>query len=286
MTIIKCHRPIQPGKCRLEQAIVEIQKWIAGAIVNQGFNFPAGITAEISDSPTIETFNSHALARFGAADQRIVWVIMVWAACVVVFDQRDRGHLKHCQPFPFGRLDHIAAVVDAMRQRSQSATLILPLGIEQVDHILRRQPLINCACLVTKCVFLCLATWVINDAVLKRAASVLFAIAKSFWGCDSVTRNALVLRESGCGFCQQNENLPVNINRGRPPKKVGLKVMHSTPGITDPVKHISEEIGCRSTECIISSFINRNKCATDCIHATLIDRILDWAEIKVNPPGM
>ena len=218
MTIIKCHRPIQPGKCRLEQAIVEIQKWIAGAIVNQGFNFPAGITAEISDSPTIETFNSHALARFSVTDQCIVWVIMIRAACVVVFNQTDARHLKHCQPFPFGRLDHVPAVVNAMRQRSQSATLILPLGIEQVDHILRRQPLINCACLVTKCVFLCFTTWVINDAVLKRAASVLFAIAKSFRGCNAMTGNALVLRESGRGFCEQDENFTIDVDRGRPPK--------------------------------------------------------------------
>ena len=201
MAIIKCHRPIQPGKCRLEQAIVEIQKWIAGAIVDQSLDLATRVAAEIPNGATIQTLDRHALARFSVTDQCIVRVIMIRAARVVVFNQTDARHLKHRQPFPFGRLDHVPAVVNAMRQRSQSATLILPLGIEQVDHILRRQPLINCACLVTKCVFLCLTTWVINDAVLKRATSVLFAIAKSFWGCDSVTRNALVLRESGRGFC-------------------------------------------------------------------------------------
>ena len=173
-----------------------------------------------------------------------------------------------------------------MRQRSQSATLILPLGIEQVDDILRRQPLVECARLITECVFLCFTACKIDDAVLKRPATVLFAIAESFRGRNAMTRDALVLRESSCGFCEQDENFPIDVDRGRPPKQVGFEVVHPTSRITDAVKYISQKVGRCGTEYIIQTFVDRDECSTDRIHSALIDRIFDRAEIQIDSPGM
>ena len=61
VTIVECHRPVQTSKCRFEQSIVEIKKWIARTIVDQSLNLATRVAAEIPNGATIQTLDRHAL---------------------------------------------------------------------------------------------------------------------------------------------------------------------------------------------------------------------------------
>ena len=142
MSFIERHWPVESGERAFEQAVVKVEERVAGAVVDQRLDLPAAVAAEIADGATVEAFDGHAFARCGVADERVVRIIQVGAAVIVIFNKRDGRHLEHRQAFPLGRLDHVSAIVDAVSQRGQAACLVLILRIEEMDDVLRGQPLI------------------------------------------------------------------------------------------------------------------------------------------------
>jgi len=152
-------------------------------------------------------------------------VIWIRAAALVVFDEGNRTHLHHRQAFPLGRLDDVAAVVDAMRESSQSAALILPLRIVEVDHVLSRDPLRKHSVFIAKRVFFRRSARQVDDPILQFA-SAQRAVGDSFRRCDPVRWDPLINWKAVFCLGQQDEDLTVDVDRARPCEKIRFEIVH------------------------------------------------------------
>ena len=285
VAVVESIGPVEASISGLEQAVVEIQERIAGSVVDEGLDLAAAVGFEIADGAAVERLDGHAFVAGGVADELAEVVVRVRSAVLVVFDEGNGTHLHHGQALPLGALDDIAAIVDAMGEGCETPALVLPLGIVKVDHVRRREPLGKFSQLVQERIFLRLAGWVVDDAVLQRAAA-LRAVLESVGVADAVAWNSLVLREAGLGFRQQDEDLSVGIDGGRPAEQVGLEVVHAASGVTDSVKISGQPVGRHVAELGVAALELRDECAADGIHRPLIDRVLDRSEVEIDPAGV
>ena len=154
-----------------------------------------------------------------------------------------------------------------------------------MDDVRRREPLGKFSQLVQERIFLRLAGWVVDDAVLQRAAA-LRAVLESVRVADAVAWNPLVLGKAGLGFRQQDEDLAVGIDGGGPAEQVGLEVVHAAAGVADSVEISGQPVGRHVAELGVAALELRDECAADGIHAPLVDRVLDRSEVEIDPAGV
>ena len=114
VAVVESIRPVEAGISGLEQAVVEVQERIAGAVVDERLDLAAAVGFEIADGAAVERLDGHAFVARLVADERVVWIIRVRSAAFVVFDEADGAHLHHREALPLGGLDDVAAVVDAV----------------------------------------------------------------------------------------------------------------------------------------------------------------------------
>ena len=98
--------------------------------------------------------------------------------------------------------------------------------------------------------------------------------------------NALILRKAGGRLGQQDENFAVNVDAGRVSKEVGLEVVHPPAPVADRVEAVDQELGGNLAERLIAAGVDRDECPPDSIHAPLIDRVFDRAEVEIDPAGV
>ena len=89
VAVIKRIRPVQSSIRGFEQAVVEVEKRIAGAVVDQRLDLAARVGFEVSHRAAIEGLDDHLVVVARNAGQLRVWIIEVWPTVVVVFDQAD-----------------------------------------------------------------------------------------------------------------------------------------------------------------------------------------------------
>ena len=54
VAFVECHRPVKSGEGSLEQAVVEIEERVAGAIVDERLDLAAAVAAEITDCAAVQ----------------------------------------------------------------------------------------------------------------------------------------------------------------------------------------------------------------------------------------
>ena len=114
VAVVESIRPVEAGISGLEQAVVEVQERIAGAVVDERLDLAAAVGFEIADGAAVERLDGHAFVAGSVADELAEVVVRVRSAVLVVFDEGNGTHLHHGQALPLGGLDDVAAVVDAV----------------------------------------------------------------------------------------------------------------------------------------------------------------------------
>ena len=103
---------------------------------------------------------------------------------------------------------------------------------------------------------------------------------------DVFVFDGVVLGEAVGGLGDEDKYLPVHVEACGPCEKVCSEVVHASAHVSDLVKLIVEEIGCRFAEFLVLADELRDKRAANGIHRAVVDRLFDWAEVQEHTAGV